>query len=171
MTVLGLMAIPYLDFNPQGSGYYTIRQRRFATAVFLFGFLMLWVLPIFIGIFLRGPNWSSFGVYQPQDPHQLPAAIQHEPVGMVLDELCWAAPCRRCPPGRWAACGAIPWRELAGRSRWRPIFSCCRRFWAARCCANFRRRMGRGRYWLMVLLLLLLICCLPLKMVLGWSLI
>ena len=58
-AVLGLMAIPYLDFNPQGSGYYTIRERRFATAVFLFGFLMLWIVPILTGVFLRGPNWSA----------------------------------------------------------------------------------------------------------------
>ena len=72
-AVLGLMAIPYLDFNPQGSGYYTIRERRFATAVFLFGFLMLWIVPILTGVFLRGPNWSAFGPYEVRDPGKLSA--------------------------------------------------------------------------------------------------
>ena len=42
--VVGLAAIPYLvDRNPAGSGYYSIRQRRFACKVFLFGFLQLWI--------------------------------------------------------------------------------------------------------------------------------
>ncbi len=30
LMVLGLMAVPYLDFNPEGSGYYTIARRRLA---------------------------------------------------------------------------------------------------------------------------------------------
>jgi len=66
IIVLGLMAIPYLDFNPLGNGYYTIRQRRFAYLVFQFGFLQLWILLILIGTFMRGPNWGFFGLYEPR---------------------------------------------------------------------------------------------------------
>jgi hypothetical protein len=44
VTVLaGLMAIPYIDFNKKGNGYYTINERRFAYLTFQFGFLVLWV--------------------------------------------------------------------------------------------------------------------------------
>ena len=31
LIIVGLMAIPYLDFNKQGNGYYTINERKFAT--------------------------------------------------------------------------------------------------------------------------------------------
>ena len=30
LIIVGLMAIPYIDFNKQGNGYYTIKQRKFA---------------------------------------------------------------------------------------------------------------------------------------------
>ncbi len=60
VVLLGLMAIPYLDFNRKGSGYYTISERKFAYIVFQFGFLELWVILIILGTFLRGPNWNFF---------------------------------------------------------------------------------------------------------------
>lgn len=72
LMVLGLMAIPYLDFNPEGSGYYTIAKRRFAYLVFQFGFLQLWILLILVGTFFRGPNWGFFGLYEMRDPGTLP---------------------------------------------------------------------------------------------------
>lgn len=56
----GLMAIPYMDVNPLGNGYYTWRQRKFAIASFMFGFLILWCLLIVIGTFIRGPGWMWF---------------------------------------------------------------------------------------------------------------
>src|SRR5258705_3426386 len=43
MIIVGLMAIPYIDFNKQGNGYYTIEQRPFAYIMFQIGFLELWV--------------------------------------------------------------------------------------------------------------------------------
>ena len=60
MIVGGLMAIPYLDVNPLGNGYYTIRQRRFAIGTFMFGFLVLWVALVILGTFMRGPGWMFF---------------------------------------------------------------------------------------------------------------
>ena len=56
----GLMAIPYIDINPLGNGYYTWKQRKFAITTFMFGFLVLWVLLIVIGTFIRGPGWMWF---------------------------------------------------------------------------------------------------------------
>jgi hypothetical protein len=73
LVIFGLMAIPYLDFNKAGNGYYTIRQRQFAYLTFQFGFLVLWVTLIVMGTFLRGPNWNFFGPFEPWDPHKVEA--------------------------------------------------------------------------------------------------
>jgi hypothetical protein len=73
MVVAGLMAIPYIDFNKQGNGYYTIDQRKFAYITFQFGFLVLWVTLIIMGTFLRGPNWNFFGPYETWDVHKVEA--------------------------------------------------------------------------------------------------
>ncbi len=71
MIVVGLMAIPYIDTNKEGSGYYTISQRKFAYITFQYGFLVLWVVLILLGTFLRGPNWNFFGPYEYWDLHKL----------------------------------------------------------------------------------------------------
>jgi hypothetical protein len=60
LIVVGLMAIPYMDLNPLGNGYYTFRQRKFAILTFCFGFIGLWVLMVVIGTFIRGPGWMWF---------------------------------------------------------------------------------------------------------------
>ncbi|HWQ56676.1 MAG TPA: hypothetical protein VN442_23520 [Bryobacteraceae bacterium] len=59
LIIIGLMAFPYIDANPLGVGYYTIRQRTVALASFGIGFLM-WLTLIFIGTFIRGPGWMWF---------------------------------------------------------------------------------------------------------------
>lgn len=73
MIVAGLMAIPYIDFNKKGNGYYTINERKFAYLTFQFGFLVLWVTLIIMGTFLRGPNWNFFGFYEYWDSHAVEA--------------------------------------------------------------------------------------------------
>jgi hypothetical protein len=60
VIIIGLMAIPYIDANPLGNGYYTYKQRKFALWTFNAGFLGLWVLMIIIGTFIRGPGWMWF---------------------------------------------------------------------------------------------------------------
>ena len=69
--LIGLIAIPYIDFNQKGNGYFTFKQRAFAVTTFLYGFIVLWVVLIVLGTFLRGPNWNFFGLYEPWDPHKL----------------------------------------------------------------------------------------------------
>ena len=59
IIMIGLMAFPYVDSNPLGNGYYTLKQRRFALWMFGWGFLM-WILLIVIGTFIRGPGWIWF---------------------------------------------------------------------------------------------------------------
>lgn len=71
--VVGLMAIPYIDPNKKGNGYYTFKERPFAISVFLFGFIPLWVMLIILGTFLRGPNWNFFGPYEFWDAHKVEA--------------------------------------------------------------------------------------------------
>src|SRR4051794_20567283 len=70
LIILGLGAMPFIDVNPKGNGYYTVRERPFALATWLFGFLILWVVLIFFGTFLRGPNWNFFGPYEFWDVHK-----------------------------------------------------------------------------------------------------
>ena len=71
LIIVGLMAIPYIDTNKEGNGYYTISQRKFAYITFQYGFLVLWVVLILLGTFLRGPNWNFFGPYEYWDLHKL----------------------------------------------------------------------------------------------------
>src|ERR1700704_995464 len=59
IIMIGLMVFPYVDSNPLGNGYYTLKQRRFAIAMFSWGFLM-WIGLIVIGTFIRGPGWIWF---------------------------------------------------------------------------------------------------------------
>jgi hypothetical protein len=68
LIVIGLMAIPYIDTNPLGSGYYTWKQRKFSIGTFGFGFIVLWCSMIVIGTFIRGPGWMWFWPGQTWDP-------------------------------------------------------------------------------------------------------
>lgn len=67
LMVLGLMAIPYLDINPKGNGYYTFSERKYSIIIFSFGFHILWILLIVIGVFMRGPGWLWFWPWQEWD--------------------------------------------------------------------------------------------------------
>ncbi len=71
LIIIGLMAIPYLDENPLGAGYYTFRQRRFAILTFCFGFIVLWVSMVIIGTFIRGPGWMWFWPGETWDHNRL----------------------------------------------------------------------------------------------------
>ncbi len=102
MILVGLMAIPYIDFNKLGNGYYTFNERKFAIGTFLFGFLPLWVAMIVLGTFLRGPNWNFFGPYEYWDVHKLELLNKRQHFGMVLvqgDEHRDARCSRRVLPG------------------------------------------------------------------------
>jgi hypothetical protein len=73
LIIVGLMVIPYIDVNPRGNGYYTFRERWFAIVTFFFGFHVLWVVQIIIGVFLRGPGWNFFAPWEYWDPHKVVA--------------------------------------------------------------------------------------------------
>ena len=69
LIIAGLIAIPYVDINPKGKGYYTLKERPFAIATFCFGFFILWIVLMVVGTFLRGPGWNFFAPWQKWDPH------------------------------------------------------------------------------------------------------
>ncbi|HUO03664.1 MAG TPA: hypothetical protein VMU16_00575 [Candidatus Binataceae bacterium] len=71
--IVGLMLVPYLDINPKGNGYYTLRERWFEIMTFFVGFHVLWVSFIIIGTFFRGPGWNWFWPGQVWDPHLVEA--------------------------------------------------------------------------------------------------
>jgi hypothetical protein len=59
LIIVGLMVFPYIDANPLGAGYYTMRQRKVAIWGFGLGFF-LWIALVVIGTFIRGPGWMWF---------------------------------------------------------------------------------------------------------------
>ena len=71
LILIGLMAIPYMDTNPLGNGYYTFKQRKFAIVTFCFGFIVLWLSMVVIGTFIRGPGWIWFWPGQTWDHNKL----------------------------------------------------------------------------------------------------
>ena len=71
IIVVGMIAIPYLDTNPKGNGYYTFAERPMAVTFFLYGWLVLWIYLIIVGTFLRGPNWTFYGPFEYWDFHKV----------------------------------------------------------------------------------------------------
>ncbi|NTU96722.1 MAG: cytochrome C [Chlorobiaceae bacterium] len=67
LIIVGLIAIPYIDINPKGNGYYCFNDRKFAVITFSFGFFILWLLLIVIGVFFRGPGWLWYWPWQEWD--------------------------------------------------------------------------------------------------------
>ena len=94
--IIGLVAIPYIDPNPRGNGYYTFAERRNEIFIFLFGFVILWVLLVFQGTFLRGPNWNFYGPYEYWDVHKIVPLTN-----VNLSEFIWARWLGVGMPGFW----------------------------------------------------------------------
>jgi hypothetical protein len=78
LIILGLMLLPYLDPNTKGSGYYTFAQRWFAVSTFIFAFVALWIGPILVGTFLRGPGWNLFWPWEMWDPQQVSPHVNRD---------------------------------------------------------------------------------------------
>ena len=86
LIIVGLMAIPYIDENPLGNGYYTYQQRKFAIWAFIFGFIILWCVMVVIGTLIRGPGWMWFWPGQTWDHNRLVFEVNqdlHEILGIT----------------------------------------------------------------------------------------
>jgi len=156
LIVAGLMAIPYIDFNKKGNGYYTIKERRFSYIVFQFGFLEMWITLIVLGTLLRGPNWNFFGPYEYWDAHKVEALNNID-----LSEYFWE---------RWLgmALPASVWiKELPGILLVLGYFIALPPIMALTVFRGFYQRMGLIRFMILANLLLFM-ASLPIKMVLRW---
>jgi hypothetical protein len=157
MIIMGLMTIPYIDFNPKGNGYFTFAERKFAWVMFLLGFVVMWVTLIVLGTFLRGPNWNFFGPYEYWDPHKV------LPLNNVnLSDKFWLELLGTTPPEKWY------WREMPGILVVLAYLFLVPPVLARTVMRSFFIRMGFIRFFLLVNLLQFM-AALPLKMLLRWS--
>ena len=156
LIIVGLMAIPYIDRNPKGSGYFTFNERRSEITIFLFGFAVLWTSLIVLGTFLRGPNWNLFGPFEYWDIHKL------EPLTNVqLSEYVWVRAFGTGLPDHWFV------REIFG------ILLCLAYIvvlpvWLARTwLKGYLSKMGAPRFYVGMFLFLMMLA-LPIKMLTRW---
>jgi len=169
LIVVGLMAIPYIDFNKGGNGYYTIEERPFAYLTFQFGFLELWVTLIVLGTLLRGPNWEFFGPYEHWDMHKVSALNN-----INLSEYFWQSwlghSLPKAPPDSTflVQLGYIIKREFVGILLVLGYFIALPPLMAVTFFRKFYEKMGFIRYMVLANLLLFMMA-LPIKMVLRWS--
>lgn len=110
MTITGLACLPYCDPDPAGAGYFSFERRKYSITMYLFGFLLLWVAMICTGAFLRGPDWNSFGLFEPWSaPKAAPANTINLSQFFWQDVMNWLT-------GRPRALDSLHWfkRELPG---------------------------------------------------------
>ncbi|MEK7731492.1 MAG: hypothetical protein AAB363_06500 [Planctomycetota bacterium] len=165
LIIVGLIAIPYIDKNPRGNGYYTFKERPFAVGMFLFGFVILWVVLIIFGTFLRGPNWNFFGPFEYWDLHRPMALLNTE-----FHDLFWIGLLGRALPDKgWWFVPAYLIRELPGILLLVGYFVVGPLVLRALFFKKLYQQMGLARYSVMVMLLLVMLL-MPIKMVLRWTL-
>ncbi len=158
MILVGLIAIPYIDYNQKGNGYFTFVQRKFAIVMFLLGFLVMWVTLIVLGTFLRGPNWNFFGPFEFWDTHKV------LPLNNVnLSEYFWVGLLHQSTKN-------LGWftRELPGIILVLVYLFVLPLVLAKTVMRPFFIRMGFIRFFLLVNLLQFM-AALPIKMLLRWS--
>jgi hypothetical protein len=156
LIIVGLGAIPYIDTNPKGNGYFTLKERRVEIALFLFGFVVLWVWLIIIGTFLRGPNQNFFGPFEYWDVHKLVPLINID-----LSQVIWVKLLGMSPPKNMIV------REIFGLLLVGAYFLALPPLLARRFMKGFYAKMGPARFHILVFLLLTMIS-LPIKMLLRW---
>ena len=157
LIIVGLQAIPYIDRNPKGNGYYTFNERPFAITAFLFGFLILWVALVVLGTFLRGPNWAFFGPFEYWNPSKLEPLINVD-----LSELVWVYGLKRPLPEFWLI------RELPGLLLLLGYLAVLPIVLAKTVMRDLYVQVGFARF-MVTAQLLLLMALLPIKMVLRWA--
>ena len=157
LIIVGLMAIPYIDTNPKGNGYFTFRERRVEIVLFLFGWLVLWSQMIVIGTFLRGPNWNFFGPYEFWDQNKVEALVNVD-----LSEYFWIKMLHTGLPGNWFL------RELPGILLIGAYFFLLPVLLRkTKLFRKYYEKMGPARYYVGITLFLFMML-LPIKMYCRW---
>jgi len=156
LIIVGLIAIPYIDRNPKGNGYYTFNERKAEITLFLFGFVILWVSLIVLGTFLRGPSWNFFGPFEFWDLHKLEALVN-----VNLSEYIWVRGFGTGLPSQWFV------REIFGIVfvlfyifALPPLLG---RLWFK----SYYEKLGGPRYYVTAFLFVTMMA-LPIKMLLRW---
>jgi Cytochrome b(C-terminal)/b6/petD len=157
MIIVGLMAIPYIDTNKSGNGYYSYNDRKFAYLTFQYGFVILWVVLILLGTFLRGPNWNFFGPYEFWDLHKL------IPLNNVnLSDIVWIQLLGTAKPQ------SIVVREFPGIALTLAYFTIAPYLLYRLFFKKYADQSGMLRY-ITLAVLILFMASLPIKMVLRWT--
>jgi hypothetical protein len=156
LIIAGLIAIPYIDRNPKGNGYYTFNERKAEIAIFLFGFAVLWSSLIVLGTFLRGPNWNFFGPFEFWDIHKLEALVN-----VNLSEYIWVRMFGTGLPAAWFV------REIFGIVLVLLYTFVLPVLLAKSWLRTYYDKMGAARYYVGVFLFLMMMS-LPIKMLARW---
>src|SRR4051812_7864813 len=156
LLIVGLIAIPYIDRNPKGNGYFTFKERKAEISIFLFGFAVLWVSLIVLGTFLRGPNWNFFGPFEFWDVHKLEALTN-----VNLSEYVWVRMLRTGMPSFWLI------RELPGMLLVLFYVFALPVILGKTLFKTYYAKLGAPRYYVSVFLFLSMMS-LPLKMLSRW---
>ena len=156
LIIAGLIAIPYVDKNPKGNGYYTFNERKTEITLFLFGFVILWSSLIVLGTFLRGPNWNFFGPFEFWDIHKLEALVN-----VNLSEYIWMRGLRMGLPTNWFV------REIFGIMFVLAYVFVLPVVLAKSVFKRFHDKLGAPRYYVTAFLFLMMMA-LPIKMLMRW---
>ena len=156
VIMIGMMAIPYLDTNKKGCGYYTFKDRKMAISIFMFYWLVLWFFLITVGTFLRGPNWNFFGPFEAWDIHKLEVLTN-----INLSELVYMVWLKQRLPEN------ILLREMGGFAVVFLYFGAMPLVLAKTLFKKVYAALGPFRYAIFTILLLMSIS-LPIKMILRW---
>ena len=156
LIIVGLIAIPYIDKNPKGNGYFTFSERKAEVTIFLFGFAVLWSSLIVLGTFLRGPNWNFFGPFEFWDIHRLEALTN-----VNLSEYVWVRWFRTGLPTFWLT------REIFGIVLVLFYVFALPVILAKTLFKAYYVKMGAARYYVGAFLFLAMMS-LPIKMLLRW---
>jgi hypothetical protein len=156
LIIVGLIAIPYIDKNPKGNGYFTFAERKVEITLFLFGFVILWSSLIVLGTFLRGPNWNFFGPFEYWDTHKLEALTN-----VNLSEYFWVRMLGGGLPTNYFI------RELPGIILCLVYVGVLPPLLAKRGFKTYYDKLGAPRFYVTVFLFLMMMS-LPIKMLLRW---
>jgi len=154
LIIVGLMAIPYIDINEKGNGYYTFKERKFSVLTFCFGFIILWVSLIQIGTFWRGPGWYFFYPWEAWDTHRV-VSLTNVDLSEFVGGIHTRRPDYTINPAAFVF-GAI---VVLGYYSFIPLY------WLAKKNTDLMKKLGPVRYNVTAFLFLTMMA-LPIKMIL-----
>lgn len=157
LIVAGLIAIPYIDTNPKGNGYFCFEDRKMAISLFLFGWLALWVYLIIVGTFMRGPNWTFYGPFEYWDYKKVVAEYN-----INLSEFFWILGLNQPLPSNMFVREFLGIGLTLGYFLILPLLSL-----KTKLGQKLFKDMGSIRYFILIFLLVAM-SSLPIKMALRW---